>query len=122
MLTRSFGATVWSLLMRSLLVLRGCRSRPDFVRRCRIETAQALVACFQVLNGAAWILRGGARRRDEPLQALRGEGGLPLVEPVGDDVAIQLLIRRLREGGEPRAAAGAGQVQPRAKLRPAAGS
>src|SRR5512132_180652 len=117
MLTRSFGATVWSLplLIASLLPLPGswARSRPHRVRRGRIEAAQALVLRDEGLPGPARIVRERARRGDEALQRLRHERGLPVVEIVRDRLAVELVVGRLREREEPGAGGRLRELEPR---------
>src|SRR5512138_3751225 len=127
MLTRSFGATVWSLvplLMAFLLQRPGysARSRPHLVRRGRIEAAQALVLRDEGVTNPPGIVRQRPRDGDEPLQALRRERRLPVVEAVLERLAVELVVGRLGERDEPCAGGGLRELEPRgeapASVRP----
>src|SRR5512146_950965 len=102
MLMRSLGATDWSfVLMRHLRLLWSSRSRPDLVRRRRIETAEALIWARQLGAAGARILGEGTRGGEVSLEALDGKGRLPLVEPVKLGLGVQRLERSLGHGVEP---------------------
>src|SRR5262245_24557407 len=106
MFTRSFGATEPSLAISLSLVSVTTLNSPDNSSRPEAQDGRRVQAAEPIVYHAGRVLLhtplgrvlgGEAQHLQQPLQAARGQLGVPALQPALRDLAIQVFVDRARQ-------------------------